>query len=108
MLPLQKNWNDRVSFYFYHDEKARIESHQIIILTQRAGYAKEAFELSKTQEVTKQLEYQTKLKEYEAHIEQSKIEQKRIDGEERRKTLHEETKQHQQRAQFQDQLARKR
>uniref|UniRef100_T1GHF3 ATPase family AAA domain-containing protein n=1 Tax=Megaselia scalaris TaxID=36166 RepID=T1GHF3_MEGSC len=47
-------------------------------------------------------------KEYEAHIEQAKVEQKRIDHEERRKTLIEETKHQQQRAQYQDQLARKR
>lgn len=39
------------------------------------------------QETTRQQEYQVKVKEYEAHIEQSKVEQKRIDHEERRKTL---------------------
>lgn len=44
----------------------------------------------------------------EGQIEQLKIEQARVAQEERRKTLVEETKQHQQRAQFQDQLARKR
>lgn len=75
---------------------------------ERSKYAKEAFELSKSQEISKQLEYQAKVKELEAHIEQSKIEQKKIDGDERRKTIQEETKQHQHRAQYQDQLARKR
>lgn len=35
-------------------------------------------------------------------------EQKRVDGDEKRKTLQEETRQHQNRAQYQDQLARKR
>lgn len=60
------------------------------------------------QEATRQSEYNTKVKEYEAHIEQAKVEQKRIDHEERRKTLIEETKQQQQRAQYQDQLSRKR
>lgn len=49
-----------------------------------------------------------KVKEYEAHIEASKVDQKKIDHEERRKTLAEETKQQAQRAQYQDQLARKR
>lgn len=49
-----------------------------------------------------------KAKEYEAHIEQAKVDQKKIDYEERRKTLQEETKQQAQRAQYQDQLARKR
>ena len=50
-------------------------------------HAREALELSKAQEVTRQQEYQQKVKEYEAHIEQAKVEQKRIDHEERRKTL---------------------
>ena len=70
--------------------------------------AKEALELSKLQEVTRQQEYMAKVKEYEAHIESSKVDQKKIDYEERRKTLAEETKQQAQRAQYQDQLARKR
>lgn len=70
--------------------------------------AKEALELSKLQEVTRQQEYMAKVKEYEAHIESSKVDQKKIDHEERRKTLAEETKQQAQRAQYQDQIARKR
>lgn len=41
-------------------------------------------------------------------MEQLKVEQVRAAQEEKRKTLAEETKQHQQRAQYQDQLARKR
>lgn len=75
---------------------------------ERSKHSKEALELSKLQEVTRQQEYSSKVKEYEAHIEQAKVEQKRIDYEERRKTLAEETKQQQLRAQYQDQLARKR
>jgi len=60
------------------------------------------------QETTKQIEYQTKIKEYEIHLEQVRVEQKRVDAEERKKLLAEETKQHQLRSQYQDQLARKR
>uniref|UniRef100_A0A182VRK3 AAA+ ATPase domain-containing protein n=1 Tax=Anopheles minimus TaxID=112268 RepID=A0A182VRK3_9DIPT len=75
---------------------------------ERSKHAREALELSKMQENTRQQEYLAKVKEYEAHIETSKVEQKRVDHEERRKTLAEETKQQQQRAQYQDQLARKR
>ncbi|XP_067634220.1 ATPase family AAA domain-containing protein 3A homolog [Eurosta solidaginis] len=75
---------------------------------ERSKHAREALELSKMQESTRQQEYQLKIKEYEAHIEQAKVEQKRIDHEERRKTLVEETKQQQLRAQYQDQLSRKR
>ncbi|XP_064610548.1 ATPase family AAA domain-containing protein 3-B-like [Liolophura sinensis] len=71
-------------------------------------HAKDALELTKLQEQSKQLEFQGKIKEYEAHMEQLKVEQVRAAQEEKRKTLAEETKQHQQRAQYQDQLARKR
>ena len=46
--------------------------------------------------------------EYEAHVEQLKSDQIRVQQEERRKTLGEETKQHQQRAEYQDRLARRR
>lgn len=60
------------------------------------------------QEATRQQEYMAKAKEFEAAIETAKVDQKRIEGEERRKTVQEETKHHQQRAQYQDQLARKR
>lgn len=50
-------------------------------------HSKEALELSKLQESTRQQEQLAKIKEYEAAIEQAKVEQKRIDHEERRKTL---------------------
>lgn len=50
-------------------------------------HAKEALELSKLQETTRQHEQMAKIKEYEAAIEQTKVEQKRMDHEERRKTL---------------------
>uniref|UniRef100_A0A669R123 ATPase family AAA domain containing 3A n=1 Tax=Phasianus colchicus TaxID=9054 RepID=A0A669R123_PHACC len=71
-------------------------------------HAKDALSLAQMQEQTLQLEQQAKLKEYEAAIEQLKNEQIRVQAEERRKTLSEETKQHQARAQYQDKLARQR
>lgn len=60
------------------------------------------------QESTRQQEHLSKIKEYEAHIAQMTVEQKRVDGDERRKTLIEETKQNKQRAEYQDHLARRR
>ncbi|XP_077302521.1 ATPase family AAA domain containing bor [Arctopsyche grandis] len=75
---------------------------------EKSKHSKEALELSKLQEITRQHEQMAKIKEYEAHIEQQKTESKRVDYEERRKSLQEETKQHQIRAQFQDQLTKKR
>uniref|UniRef100_A0AAX7U058 AAA+ ATPase domain-containing protein n=1 Tax=Astatotilapia calliptera TaxID=8154 RepID=A0AAX7U058_ASTCA len=71
-------------------------------------HAKEALELARMQENTTQLEHQSKMKEYEAAVEQLKGDQIRIQAEERRKTLNEESKQHQARAQYQDKLARQR
>ncbi|XP_014667844.1 PREDICTED: ATPase family AAA domain-containing protein 3-B-like isoform X1 [Priapulus caudatus] len=71
-------------------------------------YAKDALELTKQQETTKQLEFQTQIREYEAAMEKMNIEKERVAHEERRKTLAEESKHHQQRSQYQDQLARKR
>ncbi|KAI8430909.1 hypothetical protein MSG28_001029, partial [Choristoneura fumiferana] len=59
---------------------------------EQSRHAKDALELSKLQEASRQQEQMAKIKEYEAAIEQSK----------------EETKQHQMRAQYQDQLAKKR
>ncbi|TKS71793.1 ATPase family AAA domain-containing protein 3-A [Collichthys lucidus] len=70
--------------------------------------AKEALDLARMQEQTTQMEHQSKMKEYEAAVEQLKGDQIRVQGEERRKTLNEETKQHQARAQYQDKLARQR
>ncbi|VDK34132.1 unnamed protein product [Taenia asiatica] len=71
-------------------------------------YAKEAFELSRMNEHTQQLEYQAKLKEYELGIEQMRGQQIRIQQEERRKTLEEEAKIQKHRVDYQDMLARKR
>ncbi|XP_032818199.1 ATPase family AAA domain-containing protein 3-B-like [Petromyzon marinus] len=71
-------------------------------------HAKEALDLARMQENTVQMENQVKLKEYEGAIEQMKSDQIRVQSEEKRKTLVEETKQHQARAQYQDQLARRR
>lgn len=53
------------------------------------------------QEDTKQKEQLVKIKEYEAHIEKLKIEQKQVDGEQRRKTLEEEAKQAKYKAEYQ-------
>ena len=46
--------------------------------------------------------------EFEAHIEQMKNEQTRVEAEEKRKNMIEETKQHKQRAEYQDVLSRRR
>lgn len=74
----------------------------------QSRHAKQALELAMMQEQTLQLEQQGKVKEYEAALEQLKSEQIRVQAEERRKTLVEETKQNQARAQYQDKLARQR
>ncbi|GAU98002.1 hypothetical protein RvY_09207 [Ramazzottius varieornatus] len=70
--------------------------------------AKEALEVTRLHETTIQMEHQKAIKQYEAHTEEIRLEQIRAQHEEKRKTLTEETKQAQQRAAYQDQLARKR
>ncbi|XP_032377199.1 uncharacterized protein LOC116692788 [Etheostoma spectabile] len=74
----------------------------------KSRHAKEALALARMQEQTVQLEHESKVKEYEAAVEQLKGKQIHLQGEERRKTLAEETKQNQARAQYQDKLARQR
>ncbi|XP_023269950.1 ATPase family AAA domain-containing protein 3A [Seriola lalandi dorsalis] len=74
----------------------------------KSRHAKEALDLARMQEQSTQMEHQSKIKEYEAAVEQLKGDQIRVQAEERRKTLNEETKQHQARAQYQDKLARQR
>ncbi|XP_028393868.1 ATPase family AAA domain-containing protein 3-like [Dendronephthya gigantea] len=74
----------------------------------KSRHAKDALDLAHVQESTKQLEKQEKIKEYELGIKQIDIERMRAEQEERRKTMAEEAKHNQQKAQYQDQLARKR
>lgn len=74
---------------------------------ENSRYAKDAFSIAKETERTKQMEHQAKVKEQEALYKQYEIVRVQKEGEERRKTLDEETKQHQTRAQYQDQLKRK-
>lgn len=75
---------------------------------EKSAFAKEAFDLTRMQEETKQKELMGQAKEMERQIELAKAEGKRIEQEERRKTLQEQSKLDQQKSQYQDQLARKR
>ncbi|XP_061189891.1 ATPase family AAA domain-containing protein 3-A-like [Saccostrea echinata] len=75
---------------------------------EKSRNAKEALDLSKMQEETKQIEAKAKSKEMEAHIEQMKLQAIKVQEEERRKTMSKEAELHQQKAQYQDQLARRR
>ncbi|GMT14447.1 hypothetical protein PFISCL1PPCAC_5744, partial [Pristionchus fissidentatus] len=70
--------------------------------------AKEALELSRMQEVTRQKEVDQQTKMVEAQIQSAKERQIRAMEEERRKTLGEETQHAKARAEYQDSLARKR
>lgn len=75
---------------------------------EKSKFAKEALALSQQQEITRQQEQMVKVKEYEASIEQMKIESKRVEGEQRRKYLEEEARQAKLKTEYQDQLARRR
>ena len=75
---------------------------------EKSKFATQALDLSKMQEQTRQQEQQTKIKEYEAAMEQMKIDQKRVEGEQKRKYMEEEAKIAKNKAEYQDQLARRR
>ena len=64
--------------------------------------------MSKKQEETKQQEQMVKIKEYELNIEQMKIEGKKVDHQEKRKNMEIEADQAKRKAEYQDQLARRR
>ncbi|XP_078486551.1 ATPase family AAA domain-containing protein 3-like isoform X2 [Ciona intestinalis] len=70
--------------------------------------AKEALELARMQESTKQVEFQGKVKEYEMNLEHLKMDQIKMQGEERRKTLSQDAKIKKEQAEYQDLLARRR
>jgi ATPase family AAA domain-containing protein 3A/B len=75
---------------------------------ERNPNAKQALELSRMQEVSRQKEIELQTKQVEAQIQAMKSDSQRVAEEERRKTLNEETKHARARAEYQDQLARKR
>ncbi|VDP24679.1 unnamed protein product, partial [Onchocerca flexuosa] len=75
---------------------------------ERSRNAKEAFEIARLQEYTKQKEYEAAAKQAELQMQSLRTEQIRVAEEERRKTLTEETRHARARAEHQDQLARKR
>lgn len=74
---------------------------------ENSKHAKEAFQLAREGEKTKQMEQQSEIKKNEAMYKAYEIQRLQKEGEEKRNTLQEESKQHQQRAKFQDQLKRK-
>ncbi|XP_055946210.1 ATPase family AAA domain-containing protein 3-B-like [Argiope bruennichi] len=100
--------DDRKASSYRFDSTALERAAKAARELEQSANAKEYLELAKMQEVNYQLEKQAKMKEFEAHIENAKSEQIRVQQEERRKTIAEETKHNQMRAQYQDQLARKR
>ena len=75
---------------------------------EKSKYANQALDLSKQQEETKQSEQMVKIKEYELSIEQMKVEAKKVEGQEKRKMLEVEAEQAKRKAEYQDQLARRR
>jgi ATPase family AAA domain-containing protein 3A/B len=64
--------------------------------------------MAKMQEKTTQMKHQQKLKETEATIANLQLQHIQTQEDEKRKTLSSETYEHQKRAQYQDQLARRR
>ncbi|CAF2814661.1 unnamed protein product [Rotaria sp. Silwood2] len=75
---------------------------------ERSQYANQAFDVVKMQEQTKQLEIQKEMKEYSQHEEEIRFKHQQQLNEEKRRMMNEETHHQNERAKFQDQLARKR
>jgi len=70
--------------------------------------AREALKLIELQEVTKQREADSRRTEYEAHVKSLEIQRAQKEGEEARKTLDSQTEHEKRRAEYRDQLERKR
>lgn len=75
---------------------------------EKSPHAKDLLNLSREQERTKQMEYEKQIKEMQTYQEELKAKSAQQLAEERRKLLDEETRHNQERARYQDQLARKR
>ncbi|CAF3631230.1 unnamed protein product [Rotaria socialis] len=75
---------------------------------ERSPHANQAFDVVKMQEQTKQLEIQKQMKEYSQHEEDIRFKHQQQLNEEKRRMMNEETHHQNERAKFQDQLARKR
>lgn len=68
----------------------------------------QALELAKLQETTKQKDFDARIAEFNAATEHAKMDSVRLAAEERRKILQEEAKINQQKANYEDELARRR
>lgn len=75
---------------------------------EKSGHAKELLELSRTQEKTKQMEIEKQIKEMQTYQEELKANASQKLAEEKRKLLNEETQHNNERARYQDKLARQR
>uniref|UniRef100_A0A914NRV3 ATPase family AAA domain-containing protein n=1 Tax=Meloidogyne incognita TaxID=6306 RepID=A0A914NRV3_MELIC len=93
---------------FSFDSTALERAAQAAKSLEKSSNAKQALELSRLQEVSKQKEYELQQKQIELRMASIQSENIRVAEEERRKTLIEETKHSRARADYQDQLARKR
>lgn len=75
---------------------------------EKSPHARELLDLQRTQERTKQMEYEKQVVEMKTYQEELKANAAQKLAEEKRKLLDEETRHNQERARYQDQLARKR
>ncbi|KAI6198416.1 AAA domain-containing protein [Aphelenchoides fujianensis] len=99
---------DGSQFNYSFDSTALERAAKAAKELERSSNAKQALELSRLQEITKQKEVELQQKQVEAQIAGMKAEGARMAEEERRKTLAKESEHAKYRADYQDQLARKR
>ncbi|CAF0742374.1 unnamed protein product [Didymodactylos carnosus] len=102
-----KSFAGRESVYKF-DSTALERAATAAKVLERSQYATQAFDVVRLQEQTKQLEIQKQMKEYSQHEEAIRFQHQRQLNEEKRRTMEIETQKANERARFQDQLARKR
>ncbi|UJR15904.1 hypothetical protein I4U23_002826 [Adineta vaga] len=102
-----KSFAGRESIYKF-DSTALERAAQAAKELERSQYANQAFDVVKMQEQTKQLEIQKQMKEYSQHEEEIRFKHQQQLNEEKRRMMNDETHHQNERAKFQDQLARKR
>ncbi|VDN02064.1 unnamed protein product [Thelazia callipaeda] len=107
-IPKENNTKARMQKGYSFDSSALERAADAARQLEMSRNAKEAFEIARLQEITKQKEFEAAYKQSEAQMQALRSEQIRVAEEERRKTLVEETKHAHARAEYQDKLARKR
>lgn len=103
-----QNQNFRTESQYRFDSAALERAAKAAKDLEKSPHARDLLELSRTQEKTKQMEIDKQIKEMQTYQEELKANASQKLAEEKRKLLEDETRHNNERARYQDQLARKR